>query len=225
MGRRFAHQCFRRLARIDSQKKKAPIFEALGQIRANRVFSPICIQTRVIRVQFSLLSIFWKVDSQKKRFEARIASRESAQKIQFPVLPFLVFGKKAWKTTPQNQGFLIPTETLKSLEQKGNAPTKKKKEFRPRKKKTRNSKKNTRNGRTGCPAGPARHLDVAGQKLPRDNFCLSILLQLPSPQWEDNFCRETSRCLAGPSGWRKRPEIADFSKGKSKHDNHNELHI
>ena len=29
---------------------------------------------------------------------------------------------------------------------------------------------------------PARHLDVPGQKLPRDNFCLSIASQLPSPQ-------------------------------------------
>ena len=47
---------FRRFARIDSQKK--PIFEALGQIRANRVFSPIRIEIRVIRVQSSLLSIF-----------------------------------------------------------------------------------------------------------------------------------------------------------------------
>ena len=32
------------------------------------------------------------------------------------------------------------------------------------------------------PVGPARHLDVPGQKLPRDNFCLSIASQLPSPQ-------------------------------------------
>ena len=47
---------------------KKPIFEALGQIRANRVFSPIRIQIRVIRAQSSLLSIFWKVDSQKKFF-------------------------------------------------------------------------------------------------------------------------------------------------------------
>ena len=39
---------FRRFAQIDSQKK--PIFEAFGQIRANRVFSPIRIQIRAIRV-------------------------------------------------------------------------------------------------------------------------------------------------------------------------------
>ena len=57
------------------------ILEALGQIRANRVFPPIRIQIRVIRVQSWLLSIFWKVDSQKEGFffffEARIGSRES----------------------------------------------------------------------------------------------------------------------------------------------------
>ena len=77
---------FCRFARIDSHKpiptpkknKKKPIFEALGHIRANRVFSPIRIQIRVICVQSSLLSIFWKVDSQKKKAfsEARIDSRE-----------------------------------------------------------------------------------------------------------------------------------------------------
>ena len=49
-------------------RKKKPIFEALSQIRANRVFSPIRIQIRVIRVQSSLLSIFWKVDSPNKGF-------------------------------------------------------------------------------------------------------------------------------------------------------------
>ena len=47
-------------------------------MQANRVFSPIRIQISVIRVQSSLLSIFWKVDSQKRLFfEARIDSRES----------------------------------------------------------------------------------------------------------------------------------------------------
>ena len=46
-----------RFARIDSQKKTS-IFEALGQIRANRVFPPIQIQIRVIRGRSSLLSIF-----------------------------------------------------------------------------------------------------------------------------------------------------------------------
>ena len=63
VGRRFAHQLFADsresfFLRIDSQKKM-PILEALGQIRANRVFSRIRIQIRVIRVQSSLLSIFW----------------------------------------------------------------------------------------------------------------------------------------------------------------------
>ena len=50
---------FRRFARSDSResiRKKIPIFEALGQIRANHVFSPIRIEIRVIRVQSSLLS-------------------------------------------------------------------------------------------------------------------------------------------------------------------------
>ena len=64
---------FHRFARIDLQKKTT--FEALGQIRANRVFSPIRIQIRVIRVQSSLLSIFWKVDSQKKCFFFRNENR------------------------------------------------------------------------------------------------------------------------------------------------------
>ena len=85
------------------------------------------------------------------------------------------------------------------------------------------------------PVGQKRHLDVAGRKLPLDNFCLLIVSQFHSPrgnfergqmpsrdslggilgdnlgvgsceskiiprQWGDNFCRETSRCVAGPSG-------------------------
>ena len=65
---------FRRLARIDSREsicKKIPIFEALRQICTNQVFSPIRIDIRAIRVQSSLLSIFWKVDSQKKGFSKR----------------------------------------------------------------------------------------------------------------------------------------------------------
>ena len=33
-----------------------------------------------------------------------------------------------------------------------------------------------------CPVGQKRQIDVAGQKLPRDNFCLSLVSQLPSPQ-------------------------------------------
>ena len=32
------------------------------------------------------------------------------------------------------------------------------------------------------PVGQKRHIDVAGQKLPRDNFCLSLVSQLPSPR-------------------------------------------
>ena len=32
------------------------------------------------------------------------------------------------------------------------------------------------------PVGPARQIDVAGQQLPRDNFCLSLVSQLPSPR-------------------------------------------
>ena len=35
------------------------IFEALGQIRAKRVFSPIRIEIRAVRVQSSLLSHFF----------------------------------------------------------------------------------------------------------------------------------------------------------------------
>ena len=64
-----------RFARIDSQKK-TPIFEALGEIRANRVFSPIRIEIRVIPVQSSPLRSIRK----KKSFEAIIDFRESAHK-------------------------------------------------------------------------------------------------------------------------------------------------
>ena len=54
VGRRFAHQRFAdsresiHANRFEKQKKTN--FEALGQIRANRVFSPIRILIRVIRV-------------------------------------------------------------------------------------------------------------------------------------------------------------------------------
>ena len=80
VGRRFANQCFadsrelicfadsRESIRANRFEKRLPIFEALGQIRANRVFSPIRIEIRVIRVQSSLLSHFCKVDSQKQGF-------------------------------------------------------------------------------------------------------------------------------------------------------------
>ena len=76
VGRRFAHQRF--ADSRESVRKKRPIFEALGQIRANRVFSPIRIQIRVIRVQSSLLSIFGRPIRKKRFFEARIDSRKSA---------------------------------------------------------------------------------------------------------------------------------------------------
>ena len=56
MGTRFAHQGF--ADSRESIRKKIPMFEALGQIRANRVFSPIRIEIRVIRVQSSLISHF-----------------------------------------------------------------------------------------------------------------------------------------------------------------------
>ena len=68
MGRWFAHQRFADSRESIRFARKKPVLEALGQIRANRVFSPIRIQIRVIRVQSSLLSIFWKVDSLKKFF-------------------------------------------------------------------------------------------------------------------------------------------------------------
>ena len=42
------------------------IFEALGQIRVNRVFSPIRIEIRMIRVQSSLLSQFFGRSIRKK---------------------------------------------------------------------------------------------------------------------------------------------------------------
>ena len=36
--------------------------------------------------------------------------------------------------------------------------------------------------KTILPEGPARHLDAARQKLPRDNFCRSVAAQLPTPR-------------------------------------------
>ena len=74
---------FCRFARTDSRestRRKLPIFEALGQIRANRVFSPIRIEIRdaiirVIRVQSSLLSHVLQGRFAKRRgflFESRI---------------------------------------------------------------------------------------------------------------------------------------------------------
>ena len=67
MGRRFAHQRF--ADSCESIRKKMPIFVALGKIRANRVFSPIRIEIRVIRVQSSLLFHFLEGRfGQKKRF-------------------------------------------------------------------------------------------------------------------------------------------------------------
>ena len=66
VDRRFAHQRF--ADSCESIRKKTS-FEALGQIRANRVFSPIRIEIRAIRVQSSLLSPFLEGRfAKKKRF-------------------------------------------------------------------------------------------------------------------------------------------------------------
>ena len=55
---------------------KKTIFEALAQIRANRVFSPIRIEIRTIRVKSSLLSHFLEGRFAKKGlFFTRIANR------------------------------------------------------------------------------------------------------------------------------------------------------
>ena len=62
---------------IDSQER--PIFEALGQIHANGVLSPIRIEIRVIRTLSSLLSIFWNFESQNKLF---FSKRESIRRDQ-----------------------------------------------------------------------------------------------------------------------------------------------
>ena len=64
VGKRFAHQRFadsRESIRSECTNRfteKIPIFEALGQIRANHVFSLIRIEIRVIRAHTSLLSHF-----------------------------------------------------------------------------------------------------------------------------------------------------------------------
>ena len=51
------------------------MFEALGQIRANRVLSPIRIEIRVIRVQSSLLSHFFEGQLAKKEVFFRSENR------------------------------------------------------------------------------------------------------------------------------------------------------
>ena len=73
MGRRFAHQRF-----ADSIRKTIPIFEALGQIRANRVFSLIRIEVRTIRVLSSLHPIFFgRSIRQNQVFSKRESIREN----------------------------------------------------------------------------------------------------------------------------------------------------
>ena len=63
-----------------------PIFEALGLIRANRVFSPIRIDIRAIHIQSSLLSYVLEGRFAKK-IEARIDSRESAHEVPEDMSP------------------------------------------------------------------------------------------------------------------------------------------
>ena len=76
VGRRFAQQRF--ADSRESIRREMRFFGALGQIRANRVFSPIRIEIRVIRVQSSLLSHLLEGRFAKGGFfEARIDSRES----------------------------------------------------------------------------------------------------------------------------------------------------
>ena len=78
VGRRFAHQ---RIADSrESIRKRCLFFEALGPTRMNRVFSPIRIEIRGIRVQSSPPSHFLEGQLAETRFfvEARIDSRESA---------------------------------------------------------------------------------------------------------------------------------------------------
>ena len=66
VGRRLAHQRF--ADSRESIRKRKPVFEALDQIRANRVFSPIRIQIRVMRIQSWLLSNFLEGRFAKRRF-------------------------------------------------------------------------------------------------------------------------------------------------------------
>ena len=63
-----------------------------------------------------------------------------------PILPFLVFFGKGKENPPEKQGFLIPTERVKSLEKKGKTLKETRKSSQGEK--TRKSKK-TRKGRTG----------------------------------------------------------------------------
>ena len=75
----------------------------------------------------------------------------------FPVLPFLVFFGKRHGKPPKKQGFVMPTEPLKSLEKKGKTLEKTRNSSQG--KKPRNSKK-TRKGRTGLNTEP-----IADEKL------------------------------------------------------------
>ena len=63
VGSRFAHQLF--ADSRESIRKKRPKFLALGQIRANRVFSPIRI---AIRIQSLLLPLFLEGRFAKETF-------------------------------------------------------------------------------------------------------------------------------------------------------------
>ena len=74
------------------------------------------------------------------------SSRKPEDSVVGPVLPFLVFFGKRQGKPPKKQGFLIPTEPLKSLEKE--RKTLKKTRNSSQGKNTRNSQK-ARKGRTG----------------------------------------------------------------------------
>ena len=117
VGGQFANQRFAD-SRESIRTKKKPIFEALGQIRANRVFSPIRIQIRgVILVQSSLLSIFWKANSQKKGFFSFSSENRFAR-----IGPLRTRRKRGTKTNKQNIS-LKKNTTLPQTDKNPGKPT------------------------------------------------------------------------------------------------------
>ena len=98
MGRRFARQRF--ADSRESIRKKMLIFEALGQIRANRVFSPIYIEIRVICVQSSLaIPFFGRSIPQKNVFFSKRESIRANRPTNFSTERTSNQGQKG---TPQN---------------------------------------------------------------------------------------------------------------------------
>ena len=76
MPSQWAGDSHNNVSRVNRFPRKKSIFEALGQIRANRAFSPIRARIHLIRVQSSLLSHFLEGRFAKKCFFPEIKQEE-----------------------------------------------------------------------------------------------------------------------------------------------------